>query len=30
MSRECPQGGGGGGPMTCYNCNEVRTIFSMN
>ena len=26
MSRECPQGGGSGRPMSCYNCNEEGHI----
>ena len=26
MSRDCPQGGGSGRPMSCYNCNEEGHI----
>ena len=26
MSRECPQAGGSGRPMSCYNCNEEGHI----
>ena len=26
MSRECPQAGGSGRPMSCYNCQEEGHI----